>query len=42
MSPHGSGRGVIKMHAFEAIRRRVDADAKYGIPTVLCGDFNAP
>lgn len=38
--PHGSGRGVIKVHAFEAIRRRVDADA--GRPTVLCGDFNAP
>lgn len=40
--PHGSGRGVIKVHAFEAIRRRVDADAQTGIPTVLCGDFNAP
>jgi endonuclease/exonuclease/phosphatase family metal-dependent hydrolase len=40
--PHGSGRGVIKVHAFEAIRRRVDAEAEAGTPTILCGDFNAP
>jgi exonuclease III len=38
--PHGAGRGVVKVHAYEAITRRVDADD--GIPRVLCGDFNAP
>ena len=38
--PPRATRGVIKAHAFEAIRRRVDADR--GNPTILCGDFNAP
>lgn len=38
--PPGVSRGLIKVHAFEAIRRRVDLSA--GNPTVLCGDFNAP
>jgi len=38
--PHGAGRGVVKVHAFEAIRRRIDKDT--GKPRVLCGDFNAP
>lgn len=38
--PPGSTRGVIKVHAFEAIRRRIDADRRH--PRVLCGDFNTP
>ncbi len=38
--PPGVSRGLIKAHAFEAIRRRIDADTH--IPRVLCGDFNAP
>ncbi len=38
--PPGVSSGLIKVHAFEAIRRRVDADAQ--IARVLCGDFNAP
>lgn len=38
--PPGVSRGVVKVHAFEAIRRRVDEDT--GNPTILCGDFNAP
>ena len=38
--PPGVSRGLIKVHAFEAIRRRMDADTH--IPRVLCGDFNAP
>ncbi len=38
--PPGSGNGLIKVHAFEAIRRRVDEDPSN--PRVLCGDFNAP
>lgn len=38
--PHGAGRGLVKVHAFEAIRRRVDENP--GTPTILCGDFNAP
>jgi endonuclease/exonuclease/phosphatase family metal-dependent hydrolase len=38
--PPGATRGAIKVHAFEAIRRRVDERA--GHPTVLCGDFNTP
>jgi endonuclease/exonuclease/phosphatase family metal-dependent hydrolase len=38
--PPGSSRGVIKVYAFEAIRRRVDQDS--GSARILCGDFNAP
>jgi endonuclease/exonuclease/phosphatase family metal-dependent hydrolase len=38
--PPGVSRGLIKVHAFEAIRRRMDADTR--IARVLCGDFNAP
>ncbi len=41
----GVSRGLLKVHAFEAIRRRVDADlsARHpGTALVLCGDFNAP
>ena len=38
--PPGINRGVVKVHAFEAIRRRVDEVR--GKPRVLCGDFNAP
>jgi exonuclease III len=38
--PHGAGRGMIKVHTFEAIRRRVDAETD--APRILCGDFNAP
>ena len=37
--PPGVSRGVIKVHHFEAIRRRVESDDN---PKVLCGDFNAP
>src|SRR5205807_2571359 len=37
--PPGATRGVVKVHAFEAIRRRIDEATK---PIVLCGDFNAP
>lgn len=38
--PPGASRGVLKVHAFEAIRRRVDTDEP--TPRILCGDFNAP
>lgn len=38
--PPGVSRGLIKVHAFEAIRRRIEADTH--VPRVLCGDFNAP
>ena len=38
--PPGVSRGLIKAHAFEAIRTRIDADTH--IPRILCGDFNAP
>jgi len=38
--PPGVSRGVIKVHAFEAIARRVAEDSDR--PTILCGDFNAP
>lgn len=38
--PPGVSRGVVKLHAFEAIRRRIDASAT--TPRILCGDFNAP
>jgi endonuclease/exonuclease/phosphatase family metal-dependent hydrolase len=37
--PPGVSRGVIKVHHFEAIRRRVERDDNL---KVLCGDFNAP
>lgn len=39
-APPGVSLGVIKVHAFEAVRRRLDLDA--GKPRILCGDFNAP
>jgi len=38
--PPGVSRGVVKVYAFEAIRRRIDADQRN--PRILCGDFNAP
>jgi endonuclease/exonuclease/phosphatase family metal-dependent hydrolase len=38
--PPGSTRGLIKVHAFEAIRKRVTENPD--VPRVLCGDFNAP
>lgn len=38
--PPGASRGLIKVHAFEAIRRRLDSDGLN--PRILCGDFNAP
>lgn len=38
--PPGVSRGVVKVHAFEAIRRRIDAHENR--PRILCGDFNAP
>ena len=38
--PPGVSRGLIKVHAFEAIRRRIDIDTD--VARVLCGDFNAP
>jgi endonuclease/exonuclease/phosphatase family metal-dependent hydrolase len=38
--PPGASRGLVKVHAYEAIRRRVDADA--GVLVILCGDLNAP
>lgn len=38
--PPGASRGLIKVHAFEAIRRRIDEDKTR--PRILCGDFNAP
>lgn len=38
--PPGVSKGVLKVHHFEAVRRRVDRDPDR--PTVLCGDFNAP
>jgi endonuclease/exonuclease/phosphatase family metal-dependent hydrolase len=38
--PPGASRGVLKVHHFEAVRRRVDEDTRR--PRVLCGDFNAP
>ncbi|MEJ7892400.1 MAG: endonuclease/exonuclease/phosphatase family protein [Solirubrobacteraceae bacterium] len=38
--PPGSTRGVIKVHAFEAIRRRIESDNSR--PRILCGDFNTP
>lgn len=38
--PPGASRGLIKVHAFEAIRRRIDEAT--GNARILCGDFNAP
>ena len=38
--PPGVSRGMVKVHHFEAIRRRVDTSA--GNARILCGDFNAP
>lgn len=38
--PPGSTRGAIKMHAFRAIRERIDEPTS--VPRVLCGDFNTP
>lgn len=38
--PPGSSRGVIKVEAFEAIRRRIDEATAN--PRILCGDFNTP
>jgi exonuclease III len=38
--PPGSSTGLIKIHAFQAIRRRIDAPTHAA--RVLCGDFNAP
>ncbi len=43
--PPGVSRGLLKVHAFEAIRRRLDEDLARrdaGEALVLCGDFNAP
>ena len=37
--PPGKTRGIFKVHHFEAIARRIDAETG---PTILCGDFNAP
>jgi len=38
--PLGESLGVIKMHHFEAIRRRIDECSER--PRILCGDFKAP
>jgi exonuclease III len=38
--PPGVSRGVVKAHAYEAIRRRIDA--ANGHARILCGDLNAP
>jgi len=38
--PPGSTRGIIKVHAFQAIRRGVDHPTSR--PRILCGDFNTP
>jgi endonuclease/exonuclease/phosphatase family metal-dependent hydrolase len=38
--PPGSTRGVIKIQAFDAIRKRVDR--RPSLPRILCGDFNTP
>jgi endonuclease/exonuclease/phosphatase family metal-dependent hydrolase len=38
--PPGSSRKIIKPHAFEAIRRRIDERTNH--PQILCGDFNSP
>jgi hypothetical protein len=38
--PPGESRWEIKLHHFEAIRRRADRDTRG--PRVLCGDFNGP
>jgi endonuclease/exonuclease/phosphatase family metal-dependent hydrolase len=36
----GSTQGIIKVHMFEAIRRRLDEPTTS--PRILCGDFNTP
>ena len=38
--PPGSTRGIVKPHAFQAIRRRLDEPT--AALQVLCGDFNTP
>lgn len=38
--PPGSTRRAIKMHAFRAIRQRIDEPTS--VPRVVCGDFNTP
>lgn len=38
--PPGSTRGEIKMHAFQAIRKRIDEPT--GVARIVCGDFNTP
>lgn len=38
--PPGVSRGMVKVHHFETIRRRIDESS--GKPRILCGDFNAP
>jgi endonuclease/exonuclease/phosphatase family metal-dependent hydrolase len=38
--PPGVSRGLLKVHHFEAVRRRLDRDS--GRRRILCGDFNAP
>ena len=38
--PPGSSRGELKVHAFRAIRVRIDEPTD--MPRVLCGDFNTP
>jgi hypothetical protein len=38
--PPGVSRGALKVHAFEAIRQRLDQPTSAA--RILCGDFNAP
>jgi len=38
--PPGSSRGMLKVHAYEAVRRRVDERPR--VPKLLCADLNAP
>ena len=38
--PPGVSNGLLKVHHFEAIRRRLDRERNR--PRILCGDFNAP
>jgi exonuclease III len=38
--PPGSTRGIIKVQAFQAIRRRIDGPSS--TPRILCGDCNTP
>ena len=39
-APPGSSRGLLKVHAFEAISRRLDARPR--VRKLLCADLNAP